>query len=105
MKSKNFIILAVFLLIGVRNISAQNILPPPSPSGLETSKLSELLSKNLERFRQNPDISRERREQAYAKLLEGQRYIWNLKKPAAFTGGVHRGIEFSQTIFTESGRT
>ena len=78
MRSRNFIILAVFLLIGLQSISAQNSLPSPP---LETSKLSELLLKNLEQFRQNPNISRERREQAYAKLLEGQRYIWNLKKP------------------------
>ncbi len=51
----------------------------PPPAGIsESPKLSEKLSKNPE---QNTEVSRERREQAYAKLLEGQRYIWNLRKP------------------------
>ncbi len=48
--------------------------PTPSP------KLSETLSKNIENLSQSEEISRERREQAYVKLLEGQRYIWNIMR-------------------------
>ncbi len=48
--------------------------PTPSP------KLSETLSKNLENVSKTGEISRERREQSYAKLLEGQRYIWNMSR-------------------------
>ncbi len=48
--------------------------PTPSP------KLSETLSKNLENVSKTEEISRERREQAYVKLLEGQRYIWNMSR-------------------------
>jgi len=48
--------------------------PTPGP----TPKLSDTLAKNFEISSKNDEISRERREQAYAKLLEGQRYIWNM---------------------------
>lgn len=76
MKSNSFIILAVFMILGLQSVFAQ--IPPP-PAGIsESPKLSETLSKNLN---QNANVSRERREQAYVKLLEGQRYIWNLRKP------------------------
>ncbi len=53
----------------------QRGLPEPSPS--PTPKLSELLSKNLQSYQPGSGVSRERREQAYAKLLEGQRYVWS----------------------------
>jgi len=46
---------------------------PPAPS--QTPKLSEILAINLAAAQRGPDAPRERREQAYAKLLEGQRYI------------------------------
>lgn len=52
------------------------IVATPTP----TPKLSETLSKNLENLSKNDQISRERREQAYAKLLEGQRYIWSMSR-------------------------
>ncbi len=76
MKNKGFIVLAVFIILNLQSVLAQN---PPPPAGIsESPKLSEILSKNPG---QNTDVSRERREQAYVKLLEGQRYIWNLRKP------------------------
>ncbi|MGI8641674.1 MAG: tetratricopeptide repeat protein [Pyrinomonadaceae bacterium] len=81
MKSKSFIIVVVFVLFGLQIVFAQNNLPPVPPKVSTTPKLSETLSRNLEQLQQKTDISRERREQAYAKLLEGQRYIWNLSRP------------------------
>ena len=50
--------------------------PAPPPAAKTTPKLSETLTQNLENSKQT-EVSRERREQAYAKLLEGQRYFWN----------------------------
>ncbi len=86
MKSRCFVVLAVFVLIGLQSVFAQNNLPPaPPPRAAESPKLSEILSKNIQ---QNPDVSRERREQAYAKLLEGQRYIWSLRKPKSTQAAV-----------------
>ncbi len=59
-------------------ISAQNVPPvPPPPIASPTPKLSDLLAKNLD---DKSSVSRERREQAYAKLLEGQRYMWNIQR-------------------------
>ena len=78
MKSKNIIMSAVFMIVVLQSVFAQTQPPEPLPGIAEAPKLSETLSKNLE---QNKSVSRERREQAYAKLLEGQRYIWNLRKP------------------------
>ncbi|HEY8560679.1 MAG TPA: tetratricopeptide repeat protein [Pyrinomonadaceae bacterium] len=49
--------------------------PTPSPS----PKLSETLTKTLDNLSKD-EISRERREQAYSKLLEGQRYIWGMTR-------------------------
>lgn len=52
---------------------------PPPPSASPTPRLSIQLTKNLEQA-QNAEIPRERREQAYAKLLEGQRYLWMMSR-------------------------
>ncbi|MBA2620265.1 MAG: hypothetical protein H0U87_03595, partial [Acidobacteria bacterium] len=51
----------------------------PSEISIVT-KTSERVSKNLSNLPQQTEISRERREQAYAKLLEGQRYLLKTKQ-------------------------
>ncbi len=81
-------------------ISAQDAGTPPTPrptpppvrvaTPVPTPKLSETLAKNLENLSKTEEISRERREQAYAKLLEGQRYIWGMSR--------QRGQSNSSTI-------
>lgn len=49
--------------------------PTPKPITItETATISETVSKNLERIKQNPTVSREEREKAYASLMEGQRF-------------------------------
>jgi tetratricopeptide (TPR) repeat protein len=67
---------------------------PPAPirtaTPAPTPKLSESLSRNFENLSKTEEISRERREQAYAKLLEGQRYIWGMSR--------QRGQSNSSTI-------
>jgi len=82
--------ISVLIILGISsNIIAQtdSTTPRPTPPPLvrtatpaPTPKLSETLSKNLENVSKTEEISRERREQAYVKLLEGQRYIWNMSR-------------------------
>ena len=44
-----------------------------------------MLAQNLQK--QTSDVSRERREQAYAKLLEGQRYLWSRQRARSQSTG------------------
>lgn len=52
--------------------------PLPDPAASPTPKLSAALRNNLER--QDVPVSRERREEAYVKLLEGQRHLWGAQR-------------------------
>ncbi len=70
MKKELFLSAVVIILSGLSAAIAQTSLPSPTP------KISEIVSKNLEQITDKTPIPRERREQAYLKLLEGQRFIW-----------------------------
>ena len=76
---KNFVSVATLtiLLSLYTGIQAQETTSPTPPIASPTPKLSELLAKNLEN---KSPISRETREQAYAKMLEGQRYMWSIQR-------------------------
>lgn len=77
MKFAKIALIFTFSVAGVTAVSAQiTTAPAPPPQPSPTPKLSSLLAQNLESSKQT-EISRERREQALAKLLEGQRYIWS----------------------------
>lgn len=77
MKFAKIALIFTFSVAGVTAVSAQiTTAPAPPPQPSPTPKLSILLAQNLESSKQT-EISRERREQALAKLLEGQRYIWS----------------------------
>ncbi|HEX8367017.1 MAG TPA: tetratricopeptide repeat protein [Pyrinomonadaceae bacterium] len=81
-KTTLVIILAVaFGLFNEIKVAAQTELPPPKPkpTAEPTPRLSTALAQNLEQMK-SVDIPRERREQAYAKLLEGQRYLWMMSR-------------------------
>lgn len=67
---------------------------PPPAVAVET-KLSSKLAENLE---QNREVSRERREQAYAKLLEGQRFIWSLSRIRSQAGAT-AGLKLARQAF------
>ncbi len=73
----NKLVICAFFLFpaGMQTVSAQVTKVPSAP----TQKTSELSSKNSGQT-QKTEVSRERREQSYVKLLEGQRYIWNLSR-------------------------
>ena len=75
MKYKIFVLGLIFISIQTNFAQSgrEDALLKPTP----TPKLSETVSKNIEQ--PQTDVSRERREQALAKLLEGQRYIWNMR--------------------------
>ncbi|MBA3334616.1 MAG: hypothetical protein H0T08_03300 [Acidobacteria bacterium] len=77
MKSNNFIIVVFSLACSASAVFAQN--SPSAQKPIQPNagpKVSEIILKNLAQARQKSEIPREQREQAYAKLLEGQRYIW-----------------------------
>lgn len=60
--------------------------PKPTPPRRLNSSIADLIAKNLPQITSKTPVSRERREQAYAKMLEGQRAIWSLRNqrtPAA----------------------
>lgn len=73
MKIKSLIAVAAFIVSSSPNIFAQISESNLIPHSLQT-KTSETFAENS--ARQTSEVSRERRAQAYAKLLEGQRYIW-----------------------------
>lgn len=79
MKFEKIALIAALSFAGIITVSAQNTPAPPLPLPSPTPKLSSLLAQNLEASKQT-EISRERREQALAKLLEGQRYIWSASR-------------------------
>lgn len=82
MKIRSIGLFAAFCISGTFAANAQNDDPPPSPpsrmvqpSATPAPKLSEIFAINLAAAPKPDDLPRERREQAYAKMLEGQRYI------------------------------
>ncbi len=78
MRSKS-LIAAVCVFLGSQASFAQTTPPPMPPPKVSSSPiLSDTFSKNPEKLQRKNDVPREKREQAYGKLLEGQRYIWNL---------------------------
>lgn len=72
MKSLKFAV-CLFIAVGSQTGFAQ---PPPRPAASPTPKISDPL--NAGQAADLTVVPREKREQAYAKLLEGQRYIWGL---------------------------
>lgn len=117
-KTTLLLILAIAggLFNAAAEVSAQEDAPPPpqvlprptaQPNAAPTPKLSTILAKNLEQALTG-EVSRERREQAYAKLLEGQRYLWMMSRQrsqsAAFAGAqlaresMQKAVELDPTL-------
>ncbi len=101
MKNKLFAF-AVVLVSGSFQIAAAQTPPPPTPP------ISQTIVKNVEQITAQKPVSRQQRERAYAKLLEGQRYIWNLRNvrtDAALESGailarqsLQRAVELDPTL-------
>jgi tetratricopeptide (TPR) repeat protein len=73
---------------------------PPPPAVRTAPKLSDTLAQNLEKSRQT-EIPRERREQAYAKLLEGQRYFWGSNRMRSEAGSAS-GARLARQAFLKA---
>lgn len=103
MKNKFFALAVIFISGGFQIASAQT---PPPPQA--TPQISETLAKSISRINDKTPVSRQQREQSYAKLLEGQHYIWNLRNArsdAALASGallarqsLQRALEFDPTL-------
>ncbi len=107
MKIKIFIAVSIFAVLSVPSISAQISKDTFSPA--DVSKTIETLAGN-QSPQQTSEVSRERRAQAYAKLLEGQRYIWlitsrRIRSEAAITSysklakqALQKAVELDPTL-------
>lgn len=76
--------LAILGAISGQNISAQNgqpAAPKPTPPPVAAPTIVMPSPQTL-----NQTVPRERREQAYAKLLEGQRYLWGMSRVRSQAG-------------------
>lgn len=87
-----FIALALVLVFSFVSVSAQT-----APSATPTPVKPE--AKSTPNF--NASIPRERREEAYAKLFEGQRYIWSLSDPRS-RGSVALGTKLAKESFLKA---
>ena len=81
---KYFALLLPSILFFSVNSFAQNQVEVPTELPASVNKFADKTVADNEKSAQNPqlqdkEIARERREQAYAKLLEGQRFLWNIK--------------------------
>lgn len=73
---KTSLFLLAFVVLITANVFAQNTAPFPTPTPQSPPKLSQLLAANLDKHDSAADVPRAEREQAYVKLLEGQRFYW-----------------------------
>ncbi|HEY0051152.1 MAG TPA: hypothetical protein VGB68_17795, partial [Pyrinomonadaceae bacterium] len=111
---KTTLVIILAAALGLSNATGANAqteqLPPPpkpKPTAEPTPRLSTVLAQNLEQMK-SVDIPRERREQAYAKLLEGQRYLWMMSRQrsqsAMIAGGnlarqsLQKAVELDPTL-------
>lgn len=77
MRKNNLLLSAVFSisLLGFQNVSGQPQTPLPTPKPTYTIPTGQTI-----------EVSRERREQSYAKLLEAQRYMWGMSRTRSQAG-------------------
>jgi tetratricopeptide (TPR) repeat protein len=93
------VIASLFLAFGsVAAIAGQSPLPSPSPSATPVN--SEQLARILDDVMSRP-TAREQREQAYAKLLEGQRYAWSADRLRSRAGRQH-STQMAREAFAKS---
>ena len=89
MKNMKFVLIVFTILNGLQMTFAQSANEPtarptpPPPVAKPMSAISETIARNLAQLNDKTPVSRERREEAYGKLLEGQRYYLSLRKQRA----------------------
>ena len=74
MKKESLASTLVFIVAGFLNAAAQNS-PAPKPP----ARVSAEAARTVENLTSQKNVTRQQREMAYVKLLEGQRFIWNLR--------------------------
>lgn len=71
------LILALAFALFVTSSSYSQLVPGSTPPpAAPVPKIADTLALNLEKYGASTETPREKREQAYAKLMEAQRYIW-----------------------------
>jgi tetratricopeptide (TPR) repeat protein len=114
MKSIKLRLIIFSTLIGWQtNFAQTGNEPPPTPARTPLTnsapKISVAAARNLEQITGKTPVSRERREQAYAKLLESQRHIWAMRpsrrSPSPATNNValarqalHKAVELNPLL-------
>lgn len=74
----------------------------PSPTPVPTPRISEKLTKTLDNLGRAETTSRERREKAYAKLLEGERYAFWSGERVRSRAGRQANARLAQEAFQQS---
>ncbi|MEO8041757.1 MAG: hypothetical protein ABI646_04010, partial [Acidobacteriota bacterium] len=87
------------LLLGGITFAQTEAVPTPSP--VATPRVSDQLAKVLEHRRSDAVTSREDKAKAYAKLLEGQRYIWSGDRLRSMAGR-QNSVRLAKRAFQES---
>lgn len=95
------VLLSISILLGLGGTALAQTQSVPTPSPAPTPSVSDQLSRLLDRRRPDMVTSREDREKAYAKLLEGQRYIWNGDRLRSMAGR-QNNIRLAKRAFQES---
>ncbi|MGI8466902.1 MAG: tetratricopeptide repeat protein [Pyrinomonadaceae bacterium] len=92
---------AIVACFGARAIFAQtDSMPKPvAPLAKPTPRLSVTLAENLNR---QSDVSRQQREQAFVKLLEGQRYISNASRRRSSTAAYIAATTLAKESFQKA---
>jgi len=96
MKYPNFVSAVLFIFIGWQLADAQKNVQPPKPITSPTPIISESAAKKPEQTIERADVPRERREQAYIKLLESQRYIWSFNYRSRSQANVTSGVRLAK---------
>ena len=104
---KLYLVLSIGTLVlssSATALSQSGDVPPPPPpavgfagSAQDEPRLSESLASRLEGLPDDFEITRADREEAYAKLLEGQRYLWSLRRLRATAPGIKIGARMAKT--------
>lgn len=96
---------AALIAIGIAafGVFPQSATPISVPTPDNTIKLSQLLASNLSNRRSDEKISPEAKAKAYARLLEGQRYIWAMSntRRGSFPTGI-QNARLARTAFRQA---
>jgi tetratricopeptide (TPR) repeat protein len=91
------VLLSIFILMPIGSAFSQAASPSPAP----TPRVSDQLSKVVAGLRADSITPRELKEKAYAKMLEGQRYVWSGDRMRS-AAGRQNNVKLAKQAFQES---